>query len=668
VDRSSDGWTRWAAVAAIVAAAASVLPRWHTVVHPDVAARVVLGCLWVAVWLLAALGAGRLVLRWAGLGNHTGWGGTLGTGTAVLSFLATMLAATGLLRTAILLTVLAASVVAGGLTLLRRGGPAPPWAGGRVWPWALLAFPAAVQLLGITAPPVFYDSLNYHLAFPARWLASGGWVEFPRHAYSYYPAAVDILDVFALAGVGGWGGRAIGLAFSWIAALAAGELGGLIGGRRAAWWAAALFLLTPSVLQTGPLAAADSGTAAWAGAALLVLLAGSGRARPVRAVVLAGFIGGSAFAGKYLAAATVVLPLAAAALVASHDPRIGRVRRLALLGAGGLLAATPWLLRNLAWTGNPFHPYLAPLFGLPASGMTIAGELAQNARPVAGTARYLAELAFALPVRTFHPLQVGGVIGPQWLLLLVPAILLVRGRVAAPLWAAVGTGLAGWGALVQFGRFLLPVLVPLAALCGAAAARVIRPSRPRDPVPHALILLLGTVLVWNASAVLDPMAAERIDVVVGRESDGEFRRHWISYWPAVEAIGRLVPAGGRVLLVGEVRAFGIPREVEVEDPYHPPLLVELARHDPDPEAILSELRARGVSHVLLNRTEMGRIARMRGLPGYFGEASPVARDAIRTFLAALPRIWTDGPLELLELQPGHRSPRASERRGPDRRR
>ena len=47
---------------------------------------------------------------------------------------------------------------------------------------ALIAVGAAILTL-TTAPPVMYDALNYHLAFPDRWLDAGGFIEFPlsRH-------------------------------------------------------------------------------------------------------------------------------------------------------------------------------------------------------------------------------------------------------------------------------------------------------------------------------------------------------------------------------------------------------------------------------------------------------------------------------------------------------
>ncbi len=656
-------WTRWAALAALIAGAAAVLPRMGAVFPADVAARVALGVAWLALLALAWLGAGRAVLGLAGLAGEFDLGVVIASGAAALSLAATALAAVGSLRPAVLVALFALAAVAGAVGWARGYRPRAPWRGARPWAWVLLGLPALVQVLGLTAPPVFYDSLNYHLAFPERWLAAGGWVEFPRHAYSYYPAAMGSLYTYALATVGGWGTRAVHLLLGWTAALVAAALGRRLGGGRAAWWAAALFLLTPSVLQTGPLAVADLGVAAWGGAALLAVAGMGEDGRPLRSASLAGLLAGCAVGAKYLAGATVALPVLAALLV-TETRGLRRVAGASLaLGVGAVAGAGPWLLRNFLWTGDPVYPYFAPLFGLPAQGMNLAGELAQNGPgalgPVLGT-------LLALPLRTVHPLQVGGVIGPLWVLLLVPAMLLVRAGRARTLWAAAVTGLLGWGALVQFGRFLLPVLVPLAALCGAAAARLVEPQRRRDPVAPLVGALLAVVLAWNASAVLDPLACERLSVVAGAETDGEFLAHWVSYWPAVDGVERTVPPGGRVLLLGESRCYGITSDVLVEDPYHPPLLVELAGISPDPRALAGRLRDMGVTHILVNRTEMERIARMRGLPDYFAEASPAARPSIRAFLAGLPVVWSRGPLTLLLLPPGP-APHSSTPASPGRR-
>ncbi len=630
-----------AATAALVAVAAVLLPAWQRVAPADVAARLALGVAWTGLWLLACLGAGRAAVRRLAAAVPAPLGLELAAGAAALSLAATLLAAAHLLHPAALWAV-GATAAALGVGALREGVDGP-WGARPSAGWLLLAVPAAVQLLGVTAPPVFYDALNYHLAFPERWLAAGGWVEFPRHAYSYFAAACGSLYLYPLAAVGGWGARAVHLALAWTAALAAGELGRRLGGARAAWWAAALFALTPSALRTGAFPAADLGVAAWAGAAILVAVDGERFPRAGIRGALAGALAGTAVAAKYVAAATGAVPALLALALAGPRRRWPAVAAFALAAAA---VVSPWLVRNALWTSDPVYPFLAPLFGLPAQGISVAGMVAQDAAGLPSSLPRWAAAMAALPVRTLHPLQVGGLLGPQWLLLLLPAALLVR-EGAGPLWAAAAAGLLGWGATVQFGRFLLPALVPGAALAGAAAARIVGPRR--GAVGVAAGSLLGLVLAWNGAAALDPLGAERVAVVAGAEREVAFLARWVSYWPAVEPVRRLVPPGGRVLLVGEARAWGIPRRVVVEDPYRTPLLVELAATSRSSAELVTRLRRLGVTHLLLNRAEMARIARMRGLPGYFAEASPEARRRLEAALAALPVVWARGGLELRAL-------------------
>lgn len=638
---------KWAALAALVAGAVWLLPRWGDVLPADVAFRIVLGVGWMTVLGLAWVGAGRWLLKPLGERWERDPALVLATGAMALSMAATILAAVHCLLAPVLLVVLTVAALAGCVSLVRGPGLEAPWAGGRRWPWVLLGLPAAIQIVGITAPPVFYDSLNYHLAFPARWLLAGGWEQFPRHAYSYYPAAMGSLSTFALASVGAWGARAIHLLLSLAATLAAAGLARRLAGARAAWWAAALFLLTPSVLQTGPLAVADLGVAAWGGAALLAVMNLVDEPRTRAGAMVAGLLAGCAVGAKYLGGFTVALPVLAALMVAVTGGLRRRLGAAAALAAGGLATAGPWLLRNLLWTGDPVYPYLGRLFGVAPNGMNLAGELAQNTPGSLVALPEAVRVVIALGVRTLHPLQFGGIIGPLWLLLLIPTLLLVRSRRAAPLWAATVVGLVGWGALVQFGRFLLPVLVPFGALAGAAAAELVRSEPRKRLVTPAVVVLLGTLLVWNASAVLDPLQAERLSVVAGAETDTAFIRHWVSYWPAIGAIEELVPPDGKLLLVGESRCYGIPRPVLVEDPYHPPLLVDLAEVSADASDL--GLAGLGVTDLLVNREEMRRMARMRGLEEYFAEASPSARARIVGLLQASPLIWREGPLELREL-------------------
>ncbi len=622
--------------------------------------RAVLPLVWLAAWSVACIGVGRPIVS-SLLGADDPLCPSIlvaiAVGAAVLSATATLLAAADLLRPLILDALLAASLIAG-LVALRSDPRLPALMRQAVAPGWLLALPllcAVVVTLVLTTLPVMYDVANYHLAFPERWLAAGGFVEFPRHAFSYYPAAHGMLWTYALAAVGPWGASALHAWFGVVAASAVGVLTRRIAGRSAAGWSVACFVATPAALQVAAFAAADLVVAAWAVVALVVIIGSDGR--PRRAVV-AGFLVGSAVAAKYLALATVAIPLAVALLLASarRGPRPAAIAILAF-SVGAAAPVLPWFARNVVWTGNPLYPYLRELFGGPPAGLSIAAELRQNGLTGGGPLTFAFNSVFALVRRSVEPLGQGGWIGLHWLIVFPAAALVSRWRQRdlTAIWGATLVGMLAWGAFVQFGRFALPALAFGAPLAGLGAAAITESGRRLQRAAMTILLLI--LLAANATVLGTPVNLDRLAVTSARMSDEAFLARWLDYAPLLPTIERRVPVDGVILLVAEARSLYIPRRVLVEDPYRPPWLGDLARGGADPAV---ELRARGVTHVLVNEAEETRFAALRGATSYWDGLSDVERAAVASFLrdgveveARVGRVW------LGRILPAPRSDRAT---------
>jgi len=300
--------------------------------------------------------------------------------------------------------------------------------------------------------------------------------------------------------------------------------------------------------------------------------------------------------------------------------------------AGFLVTAGPWLLRNAVWTGNPLYPYLTGILGGPP-GLRLAGELRQAGPLPTAVIGWLARVVEAPVIRTFHPLQVGGTLGLQFFVLLpAAAVLTLRRRgPAVPLWIGLCVGTAAWGLLVTFARFAAPELVLGAALAGTAAARLT--SAPAGPALRRTFTVLSLFIAgWNLVYLGDRFAVDRALVVTGIRSPERFLATWTGYWPAARWIDRHLPPSAKVILVGEPRSYGIDRDVVVEDPFRPPLLVDLARAARSPSELARALHGMGVTHLLVNPVEMARIARQRGLADYWEDAPPAQRRVIEAFL------------------------------------
>ncbi len=609
---------------------------------------------------LAAVGLGDPVARLLpGLRELEGparWPAVLAVGAAGLMACAGMLAAGGLLAP-LPLAVAGAAAVLSGLWVLRRHPPgvAPIIRNAPPVPSALVVLAGAVTLPVLAAFLPAYDTLNYHLGMPWQWLRAGTLVVFPRDVYSLQPSNVGLLATWALALAGPWAAQAVhwwlgGLTLAGTAALAGGD-----GGPEAApWWTAALLATTPAFLMVATLAYSDLGVTAFAAAGWLLLVhAAAGPPMRGTLLVVAGTMAGLALGCKYTAGPTVVVPLLGAAVLAGPAGRrvVARLLDGCRVLAGTLVAFSPWAIRNLVVTGNPIYPYLDRLWatvglGSPGSAAVSSG-LGSFPGPLPSLERVLSLGALGIPGH-------GGLVGSLYLALLPATVwfAVTRWRADARVRAlAVGSLLAwaGWLAGPPLGRYLLGGLVPLAALTGlAVAAALARTSRGVAVMGAAALLFVG---LWYVTGSLGPDWPRRMAVALGQENPEVLLERYASSWPAVAA-SRDLPDGSTILLVAESRPMYWARDVVVEDPFHTPLVVELAEESSSVGEMARGLRALGVTHVYFNGVEARRIARMNGRAEYFGEASRAARQRLdRFFERWLRPVWSDGRSTLYALEP-----------------
>ena len=617
--------------------------------------------LWLTVFTMAAVGFGAPVWKWIsreGLESPTGWLVSAACGAAAMMAIAGVLGLLGLLHEITLLVVMGAGAVAGGL-VVQRSGVALRWGGMPVAPGIVLALGGLLTLLAVATPSPFYDQVHYHLAFPERWLQLGGIEVFPRHAYSYLPANMGLLYVYALAGPGVWAAQALHWWMGLLAAASVFVLARQIGGTsRAGAWAAAMLVATPSVLLTSTWAASDLGVAAFGGVACVMALDPVARDRSRRPAwyLLCGALCGVTFGCKYLALATVAVPVfmiisGGAMLAATRANRFRPAFPIMVPWVLGLaLTVGPWALRNLILTRNPVYPFygemFASWFGSPA--MAQAGEAAQRIAPT----ETASALTAALSLRTFEPLGAAGLIGPLWLMLIPLWLGLMlfgkRNKTALLLASGVLTGIIFWSQFRQLGRYLLPVLVPAAAGIGVAVEQTLASLKPR--MRAGLATALGFVMLWSLQGGFSELTFQRISCTFGRADTRAFLTKYVSYWPVIDVVNHELPADAKLLLVGESRSLHLEREIVLEDPFRTPYLLELARSSGSSAEMVTTLQADGITHVLYNEHEANRIARMGHRPGYFSEAQGAVQLRLREFLdECLELMETAGPVRVYRL-------------------
>ncbi|HHP7234951.1 MAG TPA: ArnT family glycosyltransferase, partial [Desulfobacterales bacterium] len=228
-----------------------------------------------------------------------------------------------------------------------------------------------VVAIGILAwvPPVSRDALTHHLVVPKLYLQEGKIYEIPEIAFSYYPMNLDLLYLIPL-----YFGHDIlpkfihfafalltaGILFTYIRKRL-GSVYGLLG--------ALFFLSIPVIVKLSVTVYVDLGLTFFSFAALLALFRWRETDFRARWLLLAGAACGLALGTKYNGLVTLfILSLITTVLYvrSSHGKPARRQFKAvgyAVVFAGmALMVFSPWMIRNVMWTGNPVYPLYRGLF------------------------------------------------------------------------------------------------------------------------------------------------------------------------------------------------------------------------------------------------------------------------------------------------------------------
>jgi hypothetical protein len=492
----------------------------------------------------------------------------------------------------------------------------PRWAPLGCWlrRGVLLAAAAATlgSLLGALAPPTAGDALCYHLELPKTFLAEHRVLYLPYHDNSTFPLLAEMWYLWALALDGGVCAQLVHWGLGILLGLAAVLLATPILGRRWAWIAGAVVLLTPGInnQMTAPLndvALATLTTLAlaawWRGA-----IAGEGR----RWFLLAGLAAGGALGTKYTAllfAAAMGIAWAWALVrppFGRTSPIRGPVRtgRWALLEGAAIVTVValsvggPWYVRAAWYRGNPVFPFLGEVFGGRDTAANLPGTLPRSESPLG---RGLLGLAAAPWQVTMHPERFGGRGHQLGVLLLaaVPGALLCR-RLRG-LRTLLGVSLAYavvWYLLRQNVRFLFPVVPPLSIVTVWVWIEMRRfPRAARSVAATTFAAVLAAMAVLPLVRARDQAA-----VALGLEDREHYLlKHEPSYRAA--AVFNALASPGDHLLSQDYRAFYFNGRVTRENVYR--RCTHYDRQITDPARLSRHLRDAGFTHLLLAETLTG---------------------------------------------------------------
>ena len=495
-----------------------------------------------------------------------------------------------------------------------------------VW---LLAIPAlSLALLAASNPPGFvwveegngYDVLTYHLQLPKEYLQAGRIEFLPHNVYGSFPANVEMLYLLGMNLLGNVydAGTVANMIHVYLAVLAV--FAAWVAGRE---WSVSAGVVCGVVVATAGwlpflcgLAYVENGMLFFgmaSAAALVRLFRTRGfeldRApRTVPWLALGGVASGFACGCKYTAGPMIALPLGLMVLFAGTDSFRRRLLQMALFFVAALAATSPWLIKNQVRTGNPVFPLANTIFEATPPGWTMeetarfdAGHsLRPEQQSTIGKMRLLWNHVLNDKYQRFGPA-----------IFALSALALVRRRWSRVELALVGVAaiqLAVWLLATHlFARFMVVLLIPLALLAGGCM---------RDSAGSirrwTVLTLLVAGAVWNLSFTT---SLHRNESVPGIPASAMYDG-LVPDFEYFEVVNHDLPESARILLVGDAKAFYFRRSVEYCVTFNRnPFFARLIEADTASE-VMEWLRKRGTTHVLVNWSELRRLAGSYGLsPG-----------------------------------------------------
>jgi hypothetical protein len=547
-------------------------------------------------------------------------------------------------------------------------GPMRRRAGRGEWLVLLGAVPVGMAVIAATFPPGTlwgsegngYDVLEYHLQMPREYGWTNSIMPVAHNVYSYLPANVEMLYLLlmqtakAVMGAGGdslghlWGvfpSQFLHLGLMLLTVAAVG-LAPMRMNRLGRALAMVVVLAVPWTVITGSLAYDEWGMMLFGALALGIAFSGSG----LRWGVLIGILLGLAVGCKLTAGIAFAVPVAGVLLLRGQWKGVGMAAGVALL------LYLPWAVRAAVESGgNPIFPLAANVLG--RDGWTaeqmerfnhghaaLEGQRSLGERIAALNEASVLDEQWSPGWRSIYawagerppPVEMWWKhVGILWVVVPLAVLLALLGserRTAALLIGVLAVQVGGWLFLTHLqSRFLLPIVVPLAMLCGIGVGGQVRAR-------GELLAGLIRVVVWTvvggqalcAAFLLLPEASllGGVQKMKGRERNvphvGELFERGINIAGAVEGSESGPQPEGKILLEGGATPLFWEGDIVYNTVFDRNLLGDALRAG-GAEGAAKWLREQGINYVVFDWAEISRLHKTYG----FDEAmTPEAMEGL----------------------------------------
>jgi len=582
---------------------------------------------------LAAYGLGGTLLRLFGFGPDSP-GGTIfsiGLGIGSLSMYTFFLGLlggytpAGKMVSAVFLLLAAVAGVYRAFRAVSRPIPSITSGSGAVRAAFFMIFAAVIVFLFSAAlrPAVFYDAITYHLGVPNYWLQEGGISYIPYDSYSNFPFMSEMLYTLGMFMYGLKLAQFTSVLIFIMCVVVTYDIAKTLMPDMDPAFAGLIILATPAFLENVVQYSSDLYLTFFTLMVVYSYLMYE-RKRDPGLIVLMGVFAGISLGTKYVALVSILIPAIIAALYAAYGRRADGPREVALtvvrFALPALLVASPWYVRNLINTGNPFYPGLYGIFdGKDMSAACYAVHTLQHPAPMDA----LKNLIFQ-PYRIFFdsPSYLRKYYGyASYLGILLPMsmplLLLVRRipRTVKLLCLLSAMLFLMWNFAFPVTRFIFPAVAVMSLASAFAVSRLLKESSRTYAFVMGGVLIMGLAVniwlgfsavdYWSKSPGLEHMYESDKDYLMRRMADkGDVV---LTSYPVYEYINENIPADARVLIIGDAQHLYIKRRhaytyLSATEPFD-----AFLKDDGDPDMIADTLLAEGYTYIAYNPSEMARL-------------------------------------------------------------
>jgi len=569
----------------------------------------------IALVLLAAAIGERVLRGVSSIQSLEGFLFSAGLGLGIMSLGTLVLGMLGLLNRWVFWLLLALLLAANlrGMRCIVRSLPTR-WRPAQPSPFHLLSrifliTTFSLALLAALTPPAEWDALVYHLAGPKAYIDAGRVFWAPDNFHLSFPALTEMLFLCAMLLKGDVLPHLVHLVYAalTVAAIYAFARKHFTG--HVPMLAAVLFASIPTAVYIAAWAYVDLTLAFYEFMAFFACVNWLDNRRNSRWLLVTGVLCGLAMSVKYTGATAllIVLLITIVAAVKSRAHYRHYLTGLLVLVLVAIAVASPWYIKNLAYTGNPIYPYifggrnwnelrsawlnhigvqLSPLqLLLVPWEITVLGTQGTEAFDATISPYFLAFLPLLLFVRRDHRA-------------LLP--LTVSSVTTYVLWIAAGA--AAYSTFVLRTRILLPCFAPLSILAAYAVQSLKELDRKRFSLHRFVLMALAVGLTLNVLSLgLSVLGHDPWPFIVGAESREQFLKRQLpdGHYDALEYVNTNLPSSAQVLFFWEPRSYYCQRHCLPDVVFDH--FSQLANEHSDADAIAQALVGRNVTHVLVNQ-------------------------------------------------------------------